>query len=1192
MTGTVATQVKAIAFDRDIERLTEGFTGREWVFEEIDRWLQQGNERFFILTGEPGVGKSAIAAKLTQIRQDIAAYHFCIAGRSGTIEPNGVLLSLAAQLIDYFPDYAEALAKTIKPLKLSINVEINIETLKDSEVRGVVISNLHTQNPQEALNIVLRQALAELPKPPQESKIILIDSLDEAVTFNARDNLATLLSGLNDLPSWVRLILTSRPEDRVLVEFKPLEPHRLEETSEEGLADIRQYVEERMEQPVLQEQLSEADVVPLGLVDQVVQLSSGNFLYTKLLLDEIEAKRQALNDLSALPKNIDDIYLAFLRRFKHEEWKSQYQPILGTLTAALEPVTEDELENFTNIKPRQLRQDLGVIRQFLDEARNEAGKTTYAIFHQSLRNYLLNKDRNHHFWCDVKEQHALIIDYYKKKTQMWQHLSQIDRYGVRHLAQHLVIAERVKELHTLLATETSSRQNMWFVLKDQIGDTAGFLADIALAWKQVEEEFERTHQGRLIGLQCRYALITSTFNSIATNIPVCTLVSLIEQNIWTAHTGLAYIRRMLDYWQQFEAINKLIPCLPEFLKQEGRVLQEQFVQQAFKALSLENPSYDQAEKLIKLIPYLTQSLLLETFKIIDFAVEQMRNNDDGWIGTPFHYSVTGIYPEDEYNDTFCQKVEELKQKHLNCKTQLDNPNQETPLTKVEERVAELLEASEDKLKSEIKEVHLGNEIRREQILASVIINDKNEQEYTLIKLFPYLPSSLKKHFKQKILEILTNVLEIQDIHERWKRIKKVLPDLEQSLQKELISQALSDIKAISREKKSGRKRFKADELTELAIKLPNPLRNQILKEALSIAFKIRRLDKRHDRIMKLFPHLPDSLKKQVFSELLNFELIERADSLLELLPHLPKELRRQAIETFADPSLLDAYTSRWSNGLVSYTTRYIKYSLDSCRENILSFSINTKDESLQLIMFLALLPYLSKSSKDQAIQIIENINQNTWKKVIEENLKYLAYTFPSLPDNLKEKTIDTILLTESDRDEIYLCKMFSNLPDALKEELIARLGYIPLSFFVHLPKSLDLKTIQQLINYLQKYKVKTHWLYKTTSQQELELLMMGLVSLLPHLPEPFLEQWLSIASNIEDTQTRILTLKEFLSSSTINLSTRYSLWIKILHAASSRTRSDLFSNIQALIPAVISLGGHEAVSELTQAIQDVGCWWK
>ncbi len=55
-------QVKAIAFDHDIKRLIEGFTGREWIFEEINRWLQQDNERFFILTGEPEVGKSAIAS--------------------------------------------------------------------------------------------------------------------------------------------------------------------------------------------------------------------------------------------------------------------------------------------------------------------------------------------------------------------------------------------------------------------------------------------------------------------------------------------------------------------------------------------------------------------------------------------------------------------------------------------------------------------------------------------------------------------------------------------------------------------------------------------------------------------------------------------------------------------------------------------------------------------------------------------------------------------------------------------------------------------------------------------------------------------------------------------------------------------------------------------------------------------------
>ncbi len=73
MTGTVATQVK-IAFDNDIKRLIKGFRGREWVFEEINRWLQQENNRFFLLTGEPGVGKSAIAAHLIQTCKDIVAY--------------------------------------------------------------------------------------------------------------------------------------------------------------------------------------------------------------------------------------------------------------------------------------------------------------------------------------------------------------------------------------------------------------------------------------------------------------------------------------------------------------------------------------------------------------------------------------------------------------------------------------------------------------------------------------------------------------------------------------------------------------------------------------------------------------------------------------------------------------------------------------------------------------------------------------------------------------------------------------------------------------------------------------------------------------------------------------------------------------------------------------------------------------
>jgi hypothetical protein len=65
----MTTQLKAIAFNSDIAKLTENFTGQQWVFDEIDHWLAEREERFFILTGEPGVGKSAIAfTRLVRLR--------------------------------------------------------------------------------------------------------------------------------------------------------------------------------------------------------------------------------------------------------------------------------------------------------------------------------------------------------------------------------------------------------------------------------------------------------------------------------------------------------------------------------------------------------------------------------------------------------------------------------------------------------------------------------------------------------------------------------------------------------------------------------------------------------------------------------------------------------------------------------------------------------------------------------------------------------------------------------------------------------------------------------------------------------------------------------------------------------------------------------------------------------------------
>jgi ATP-dependent Clp protease ATP-binding subunit ClpA len=47
------------------------FTGRDWVLQKIYDWLSNPNaSRYFLLTGKPGSGKTAIAERHTQFSYD------------------------------------------------------------------------------------------------------------------------------------------------------------------------------------------------------------------------------------------------------------------------------------------------------------------------------------------------------------------------------------------------------------------------------------------------------------------------------------------------------------------------------------------------------------------------------------------------------------------------------------------------------------------------------------------------------------------------------------------------------------------------------------------------------------------------------------------------------------------------------------------------------------------------------------------------------------------------------------------------------------------------------------------------------------------------------------------------------------------------------------------------------------------
>ena len=100
-------------FSSLVAQKARDFASRSWVMTAIDKWLgdPQGSQ-VFLLTGEPGSGKTAVAARLAAMSAgqapaegyrhlgpgSFSSFHFCQFHYMASIEPQVFLESLSEQL--------------------------------------------------------------------------------------------------------------------------------------------------------------------------------------------------------------------------------------------------------------------------------------------------------------------------------------------------------------------------------------------------------------------------------------------------------------------------------------------------------------------------------------------------------------------------------------------------------------------------------------------------------------------------------------------------------------------------------------------------------------------------------------------------------------------------------------------------------------------------------------------------------------------------------------------------------------------------------------------------------------------------------------------------------------------------------------------------------------------------------------
>ena len=130
-------------------------------------------------------------------------------------------------------------------------------------------------------------------------------------------------------------------------------------------------------------------------------------MYLYHVLPAIAEGRFRKGTLDELPDGLLAYYQRHwreMREGKEKEFDTIYAPIVYILGVAQEPVTTDQIANWTKLKPSQVKESIGDWREFLKEEMIESQRR-FRIYHASFQDFLKEQ-------VDLKQYHKQIASRY------------------------------------------------------------------------------------------------------------------------------------------------------------------------------------------------------------------------------------------------------------------------------------------------------------------------------------------------------------------------------------------------------------------------------------------------------------------------------------------------------------------------------------------------------------------------------------------------------------------------------------------------------------------------------------------------------------------------------------------------------------------------------------------------------------
>ena len=434
------------------------FTGRGWVFARLDQFLD-GPPGVFLLLGEPGTGKTAVAAQLALAAAGrltpaaagaaprravpVAAAYFCRAGRVDLLD---AAQRLSDQLAEAVPGFAQARQATLVPEIHVGDVQVRTGDIAAGGSATGVRIDLSRLQAETAFVQAVTLPLRRVREAGESTQVVLlVDALDESLASQTAKELPRLLGDVED----AHLVVTARP-DRRATGWLGDRAARVDLLADAppGSDDVLEYLQRRL--------TPEGEPAAMAVLAQrIAEQASGNFLYAFYVLEALRGAH-VLAGLDAaaargvpLPEGgLTEVYRDFLRRELWRDdraWSTRFGPVLAPLAVAQdEGLTTEQLRLVAGrlgeepMTRTAIREVTRTARQFLD---GPAPDGPFRVYHQSFADFLVDPEQNPDFLIDAAETHEAIVAAYAATDPLsW------DSYARRNLALHASEAGQLDHL--------------------------------------------------------------------------------------------------------------------------------------------------------------------------------------------------------------------------------------------------------------------------------------------------------------------------------------------------------------------------------------------------------------------------------------------------------------------------------------------------------------------------------------------------------------------------------------------------------------------------------------------------------------------------------------------------------------------------------------------------------------------------